>query len=122
MALSLEGCCTTDDDYALALSMSLEDCTTDEDFVLAVTMAIDEELACDCSGSTGDSTDDDTDDDGDDTILPYPTVANLTDLKEFLEAMKAADNDDQRELIQYVVEEVRSRLCMLAACSSTSRH
>ncbi|KAG0290179.1 Platinum sensitivity protein [Linnemannia gamsii] len=110
MALSLEYYCTTEDDYALAMSMSLEDCATEEDFALAMTLAIDEELCSDYNGSTGDSDDStgvdgETDDNDDDTFLPYPTVANLPDLKEFLEAMKAADNVDQRELIQYVVEE-----------------
>jgi hypothetical protein len=99
VTMSLGDYYTTDDDeYALAMAMSFEECATYEDVVLAMTKAVDEELGRDEDDNavgdddTGSDYGDTGDEDGD-TILPYPTVANLMDLKEFFEAMKTADND-----------------------------
>ncbi|KAF8947793.1 SET and MYND domain-containing protein 3 [Haplosporangium gracile] len=49
-----------------------------------------------------DSTSDDDNTVADDSILPDPTMDDLMDIKEFLEAMTTADREIQQELHQYI--------------------
>lgn len=56
----------------------------------------------------------------DDSILPNPTMANVMDIKEFLEDISTADREAQQELNQCIVDEVGYHLSMPVSCSLAS--
>ena len=70
--------------------------------------------------SSDDCSSDDNDMDDDGSILSDPTMANITYIKDFLEAMAVADREIQQEFNQYIVEEVGSHLSMPTPCSLAS--
>ncbi|KAG9070955.1 hypothetical protein KI688_008498 [Linnemannia hyalina] len=79
-----------------------------------------------CDSSSGDSSSDDysSDDDdmGDDeSILSDPTMANITDTKEFLEGNPTTDGEVKQKLNKYIVEEINKLVALLAICEKSMK-